>query len=260
MASVWYGVDPLTEEYTEISGYVYCHANPVRLIDPDGNGDKDDGSAISVTLSLGWQIGFKIGRFGMDIDLGSTNYSMSENGTENYLSSGFGFGIGYCSFESRNTRKEMTSSLDNMSGCFPEWAKTVSTTQEFSETKIAVGLEQFLENSLSSTETNTTQNNIILGKTKQVSHTPLMFNVDHIFKKEPELKTHKNSSKTSRKSKAYLKCIVGVSFEADFKTLYKKGASAVTDFGRQAVKESKKAINNGVQVVKNLWDSFTSLF
>jgi len=130
VASIWYGVDPLTEEYTEISGYVYCHANPVRLIDPDGNGDKDDGSAISVTLSLGWQIGFKIGRFGMDIDFGSTN----------------------------------------------------------------------------------------------------------------------------------LKCIVGVSFEADFKTLYKKGASAVTDFGRQAVKESKKAINNGVQVVKNLWDSFTSLF
>ena len=36
MASIWYGVDPLTEEYAEISGYVYCHANPVILFDPDG--------------------------------------------------------------------------------------------------------------------------------------------------------------------------------------------------------------------------------
>ena len=37
MASIWYGVDNLTEEYTEISGYVYCHANPIILFDPDGN-------------------------------------------------------------------------------------------------------------------------------------------------------------------------------------------------------------------------------
>jgi len=33
---IWYGVDPLTEKYTEISGYVYCHANPIILFDPDG--------------------------------------------------------------------------------------------------------------------------------------------------------------------------------------------------------------------------------
>ena len=36
VASVWYGVDPLTEKYVEISAYVYCHGNPIRLIDPDG--------------------------------------------------------------------------------------------------------------------------------------------------------------------------------------------------------------------------------
>ena len=39
MASVWYGVDPLAEKYSEISGYVYCHANPIKLIDPDGMDD-----------------------------------------------------------------------------------------------------------------------------------------------------------------------------------------------------------------------------
>jgi RHS repeat-associated protein len=36
VSSVWYGVDPLTEKYVEISAYVYCHGNPIRLIDPDG--------------------------------------------------------------------------------------------------------------------------------------------------------------------------------------------------------------------------------
>ena len=34
--SLWYGVDPLTEKYPSIDGYVYCVGNPVKLIDPDG--------------------------------------------------------------------------------------------------------------------------------------------------------------------------------------------------------------------------------
>ena len=36
VASVWYGVDPLTEKYTNMGGYVYCAANPIKLVDPDG--------------------------------------------------------------------------------------------------------------------------------------------------------------------------------------------------------------------------------
>ena len=39
VASIWYGVDPLTEKYVEISAYVYCHGNPIILFDPDGQGD-----------------------------------------------------------------------------------------------------------------------------------------------------------------------------------------------------------------------------
>ena len=38
VASIWYGVDALTEKYPSIGGYVYCAGNPVRLIDPDGKG------------------------------------------------------------------------------------------------------------------------------------------------------------------------------------------------------------------------------
>lgn len=36
MASIWYGVDPLAEKYKSIGTYVYCSANPIRLIDSDG--------------------------------------------------------------------------------------------------------------------------------------------------------------------------------------------------------------------------------
>lgn len=36
VASIWYGVDPLAEKYPNVSGYVYCIGNPVKLIDTDG--------------------------------------------------------------------------------------------------------------------------------------------------------------------------------------------------------------------------------
>ena len=37
VASVWYGVDALTEKYPNMGAYNYCAANPITLIDPDGN-------------------------------------------------------------------------------------------------------------------------------------------------------------------------------------------------------------------------------
>ena len=40
MASIWYGVDPLTEKYPNVSGYVYCMGNPVKMVDPDGRDAK----------------------------------------------------------------------------------------------------------------------------------------------------------------------------------------------------------------------------
>jgi RHS repeat-associated protein len=33
---IWYGVDPLAEDYPNVSSYVYCNNNPVNLIDLDG--------------------------------------------------------------------------------------------------------------------------------------------------------------------------------------------------------------------------------
>ena len=36
ITSVWYGIDPLTEKYPNVSGYVYCAGNPIKYIDPTG--------------------------------------------------------------------------------------------------------------------------------------------------------------------------------------------------------------------------------
>ena len=36
VTSMWYGVDPLCEEYVASGAYVYCLDNPIKLIDPDG--------------------------------------------------------------------------------------------------------------------------------------------------------------------------------------------------------------------------------
>jgi RHS repeat-associated protein len=40
VASIWYGVDPLTEKYTNVSAYTYCLSNPVKMVDPDGRDAK----------------------------------------------------------------------------------------------------------------------------------------------------------------------------------------------------------------------------
>ena len=36
ITSMWYGVDPLAEKYPNVSAFVYCMGNPVKLVDPDG--------------------------------------------------------------------------------------------------------------------------------------------------------------------------------------------------------------------------------
>ena len=36
---MWLGVDPLMEKYTNVSGYVFCHSNPIVRIDRDGCAD-----------------------------------------------------------------------------------------------------------------------------------------------------------------------------------------------------------------------------
>jgi RHS repeat-associated protein len=40
ITSMWYGVDPLAEKYPNVSAFVYCMGNPVKLYDPDGKDPK----------------------------------------------------------------------------------------------------------------------------------------------------------------------------------------------------------------------------
>ena len=49
ITSIWYGVDALTEKYPNIGGFVYCHNNPVSLIDPNGMYDEETAKNIAAT-------------------------------------------------------------------------------------------------------------------------------------------------------------------------------------------------------------------
>ena len=53
VASIWYGVDPLMEKYPNVSGYVYCLGNPVKLVDPDGHAVETIWDAANVVLGVG---------------------------------------------------------------------------------------------------------------------------------------------------------------------------------------------------------------
>ncbi len=56
VASIWYGVDQMTEVYPDVSAYTYCMGNPIKLVDIDGrfpifingrvNNDNERGSAL----------------------------------------------------------------------------------------------------------------------------------------------------------------------------------------------------------------------
>ena len=62
--ALWYGVDALTEKYPAVGGYVYCHGNPIRFVDFDGNVDGEPVTAtFKVKITLGTQIGFKLLKF-----------------------------------------------------------------------------------------------------------------------------------------------------------------------------------------------------
>ena len=41
LTSMWYGVDPLAEKYVLSGSYVYCLGNPITMIDPDGNWERN---------------------------------------------------------------------------------------------------------------------------------------------------------------------------------------------------------------------------
>ena len=122
VASIWYGVDPLAEKYVEISGYVYCHGNPIRLIDPDGNADKESTSqkengtwakirsCFDVTFSVGMQVGLKVGKTKLGVDFGSANAKCDLNGNIDYFrSSGLSFTIMEASYEYKNEYRETTT-------------------------------------------------------------------------------------------------------------------------------------------------------
>ena len=78
--SVWLSVDPMSDKYANLSPYVYCADNPVKLVDPNGEEVFDDivvhgknNSSITYKTDL-FDMEFKV-----DIDFGGNYNVSSEN-------------------------------------------------------------------------------------------------------------------------------------------------------------------------------------
>ena len=77
-SNLWLGIDPLTEKYTNISAYLYCHNNPVRFVDPDGRSysEFDENGNYLRTIKDNWWHNFWHGRTGRIVD-GDGNVTQS---------------------------------------------------------------------------------------------------------------------------------------------------------------------------------------
>ena len=70
--ALWYGVDALTEKYTSVGGYVYCHGNPIIRIDINGMSDDEPVTATGTfKVTLGVQFRFEIGVVSIEVNLAS---------------------------------------------------------------------------------------------------------------------------------------------------------------------------------------------
>ena len=77
-SNLWLGIDPLTEKYTNISAYLYCHNNPVRFVDSDGRSysEFDKNGNYLRTIKDNWWHNFWHGRTGRIVD-GDGNVTQS---------------------------------------------------------------------------------------------------------------------------------------------------------------------------------------
>ena len=67
--SIWLSVDPMSDKYPSLSPYVYCADNPVKLVDPNGEGTLYENKD---------KIGYSLGKNSDFIDLAGTIYAESD--------------------------------------------------------------------------------------------------------------------------------------------------------------------------------------
>ena len=212
ITSMWYGVDPLTEQYVNIGAYIYCHGNPIRLYDI--NGMEDDEPIIGLTFSLGFRIGVSVDKFDADVDFGSVNYSWNPAGEgESFRSTGFGVGAELIGFESRNIYTDKTEKTGVKSMALGEITEHVETvTNQFNIGPSMLGLAI-------GEEKETVQRSSILNT--EISSDKKYFIRSFVSQNQNEGKNSVN--KFRKKSKvASVSCIIGVSVDVDYNALKKK--------------------------------------
>ena len=240
--SLWYGVDPLKESYSEISSYLYCHDNPVKLVDVNGMADEESSkadkrkgvdwkeliSAFSITLSVGAPIGVEVGTVGASMNFNSTNYSYDLNGnTDQYRSSGLTIGMGAFSFQQENEYHSTTSLVTSKEDIYKDFVgfkmKTGSVERKevyktelvTKESSLSVGKKGFgltiigVEDAYQQTSTK-------YSKTPIVKSTRITGVTSSFFKQTTKNVKSKSGSKTGVKVSA----ILGVEIGIDLKKIW----------------------------------------
>ena len=249
VTSMWYGVDPLTEQYVNIGAYIYCHGNPIRLYDI--NGMEDDEPIIGLTFSLGFRIGVSVDKFDADVDFGSVNYSWNPAGEgESFRSTGFGVGALLIGFESRNiyTDKTEKTGVKSMAlGEITEHVETVTNTNQFNFGPSMLGLAI-------GEEKETVQRSSILNT--EISSDKKYFIRSFGSQNQNEGKNSVN--KFRKKSKvASVSCIIGVSVDVDYNALKKKVDSCnVMERLSETYNKVSNKVSNKYKEVKNAVSDF----
>lgn len=149
---------------------------------------------------------------------------------DTYLSSGMGVGLGIVSFETRNTRSETTQKIENADALPSFMPKYENVTKEERETKLSVGattpVVTLAETGFHKKQTITYKNakfskgKIVKGNITNNTKSK-GFYYDSVTKHNVYTKNYNKRDKTEVRAK----CILGLSFEIDFKGIFNKVTS-----------------------------------
>lgn len=100
----WHAVDSLSEKYYPFSPYNYCSNNPIRYVDPNGNGWNEAWpflkNSLSFSFSIGAQADANVKVMGVNVGLGVNGGSMKIGNGPLTLEKSVSIGLGVVNAES----------------------------------------------------------------------------------------------------------------------------------------------------------------
>ncbi|EFI12178.1 RHS repeat domain-containing protein, partial [Bacteroides sp. D22] len=113
MIGRWCAVDSLAEKYNSFNVYNYCGNNPIRYVDPNGNGWDEAWpflkNSLSVSFSIGSQANADIKVMGVNVGLGVNGGSMKIGDGPLTVEKGLSIGVGIFNAENYTRAYELDS-------------------------------------------------------------------------------------------------------------------------------------------------------